>query len=112
MEAQLWQMRQLLSHATTLHWRHVLNPTDRITAQVPKKLVLRLGYCHPIEFVLPPTVTVTQSSPSDFVLSGPHAKQLYTLAVSIREKRKPEPYKGKGVFVDGETIIIKQKKLK
>ena len=46
------------------------------------------------------------------LLEGPEKEVVLQFAAKIRMWRKPEPYKGKGIFVNGETIKLKAKKIK
>lgn len=45
-------------------------------------------------------------------MEGPEKEVVLQFAAEIRQWRKPEPYKGKGIFVNGETIRLKAKKIK
>jgi large subunit ribosomal protein L6 len=67
-------------------------------------LNLQLGYSHPIDFSLPKEVTCSVESTNRIVLES-HDKQLIgQIAANIRELRPPEPYKGKGIKYEEETI--------
>lgn len=46
------------------------------------------------------------------IIEGNDKQKVKQFAASIRKWRKPEPYKGKGIFVDGETIKLKARKIK
>jgi large subunit ribosomal protein L6 len=72
---------------------------------------LKLGYSHPIEMGTPPGVTATTPQPTIIMLQGIDKEVVMQFAAEIRQWRKPEPYKGKGIFVNGETIKLKQKKI-
>jgi large subunit ribosomal protein L6 len=50
--------------------------------------------------------------PTRLLLEGAEKEVLMQFAAEIREWRRPEPYKGKGIFVNGETIKLKAKKIK
>ncbi len=72
-----------------------------------KKLVLQLGYSHPIEFESPAGVTIEVPKPTTIIVSG-HDKQLVgQVAADIRAFRPPEPYKGKGIKYVDERILRK-----
>ncbi|KAI0998189.1 hypothetical protein K3495_g10004 [Podosphaera aphanis] len=75
-----------------------------------KFVSLRVGYSHPIELPLPKGVTASTPQPTRILLEGPDKEVVSQLAANIRKWRKPEPYKGKGIFVNGETIKLKAKK--
>lgn len=80
--------------------------------QGQKFVVLKVGYSHPIEIPIPQGVKATTPQPTRILLEGPEKEVLLQLAAKIKKWRKPEPYKGKGIFVNGETIRLKAKKIK
>lgn len=59
---------------------------------------------------IPDGVKVRLVSPTRIILIGPDYQQITQFAAKIRSKRPPEPYNGKGVFVDDEQIIRKEGK--
>jgi large subunit ribosomal protein L6 len=69
-----------------------------------KKLVLQLGYSHPVEFPAPEGITFAAETPTRLVVSGIDRALVGQVAANIREKRPPEPYKGKGIKYEGERI--------
>lgn len=73
---------------------------------------LKLGYAHPIELGVPKGVKATVPQPTRVLLEGPDKQAITQFAADIRRWRKPEPYKGKGIFVNDETIRMKAKKIK
>jgi len=73
---------------------------------------LKLGYRHPIEMPVPSGVRVSTPQPTRILLEGSSKEVVNKFAAEIREWRRPEPYKGKGIFVNGETIRLKAKKIK
>ncbi|PSS22286.1 hypothetical protein M430DRAFT_17846 [Amorphotheca resinae ATCC 22711] len=75
-------------------------------------VVLKVGYSHPIELPVPKGVKVTIPQPTRILLEGPDKHVVLQFAAHIRRWRVPEPYKGKGIFVNGETIKLKAKKIK
>lgn len=77
-----------------------------------RKLILKLGFSNDIEVTIPPEIDITIISNTKFLIHGIDFKKVSQLAYNIRRYRKPEPYNGKGIFVDDETIILKQKKKK
>ncbi|UZJ51294.1 hypothetical protein CBS101457_000614 [Exobasidium rhododendri] len=77
-----------------------------------KRLTLRLGYSHPIYLPIPRGITCSTPAPTRIVIKGTDKEQVGLFASQIRRWRKPEPYKGKGVFVNGETIKLKTPKKK
>ncbi len=71
-----------------------------------QKLVLSLGYSHPIEFVIPAGITIKmdEEKKNIIVVSGSDKQQVGQVSAEIRGFRKPEPYKGKGVKYEEEHI--------
>jgi len=60
-------------------------------------LKLQLGYSHDVNFEVPDGVTVTAPKPTEIVVEGIDQQVVGQVAANIREWRKPEPYKGKGI---------------
>ncbi|KAK6351170.1 hypothetical protein TWF718_004340 [Orbilia javanica] len=78
-----------------------------------KKIVnLKLGYSHPIMLPVPDGVTASAPVPTRLLLEGINKEVVNSFAAEIRRWRIPEPYKGKGIFVNDETIKLKAKKIK
>ena len=77
-----------------------------------KVLKLNLGYSHDVDFEIPEGVSVTVAKPTEIVLEGIDQQLLGQVAANIREWRKPEPYKGKGIRYKGEFIFRKEGKKK
>ncbi|WP_226779715.1 50S ribosomal protein L6 [Oceaniglobus trochenteri] len=77
-----------------------------------KVLKLNLGYSHDVDFQVPEGVTVTVPKPTEIVLEGIDEQLLGQVAANIREWRKPEPYKGKGIRYKGEFVFRKEGKKK
>ena len=73
---------------------------------------LKVGYSHPIELPVPKGVKASTPQPTRILLEGIEKEVVMQFAAKIRMWRKPEPYKGKGIFVNGETIRLKAKKIK
>lgn len=69
-----------------------------------KKLVLQLGFSHPVEFMSPDGITIKVENPTRLTISGANKAQVGQVAADIRGYRPPEPYKGKGVKYEGEYI--------
>ena len=68
------------------------------------KLILSLGYSHPVEMVDPEGVTTTLDGQNKITVSGIDKEKVGQYAAEIRDKRRPEPYKGKGIKYADETI--------
>lgn len=73
---------------------------------------LKVGYSHPIELGVPAGVTASTPQPTRILLQGMEKEVVNQFAAEIRQWRVPEPYKGKGIFVNDETIRLKAKKIK
>ena len=71
-----------------------------------QKVVLSLGYSHPIEYTLPEGIAAKVDK-NNLILSGIDKQALGAAAAKIRSFRPPEPYKGKGIKYDKETIVRK-----
>ncbi|KAF7196477.1 54S ribosomal protein L6, mitochondrial [Pseudocercospora fuligena] len=73
---------------------------------------LKVGYSHPIELGVPQGVKASVPQPTRILLEGCEKEVVMQFAAEIRAWRRPEPYKGKGIFVNDETIRLKAKKIK
>jgi large subunit ribosomal protein L6 len=77
-----------------------------------KYIFLKLGFAHPVEMGIPKGVKAAVPQPNRILLEGCEKQVVTQFAAEIRAWRKPEPYKGKGIFVNDETIRLKAKKIK
>lgn len=76
------------------------------------KLVLQVGYCHPVEMPIPKGLKVDikvpatrgNDVPASFILASPDKQQLGQFAANVRKVRPPEPYKGKGIRYEDELV--------
>lgn len=68
-----------------------------------QKLVLNLGFSHPIEYTAPDDIDLKVEQ-NNIIVSGVDKQQVGAVAAAIREFKKPEPYKGKGIKYQGEHI--------
>jgi large subunit ribosomal protein L6 len=75
-------------------------------------LKLNLGLSHDVDFPIPEGVTVTAPKPTEIIVEGTDQQMVGQVAANIREWRKPEPYKGKGIRYKGEFIFRKEGKIK
>ena len=75
-----------------------------------QKIVLNLGFSHPIEFNVPTGVTVTQEKNS-LTITGIDKQAVGQVAAEIRALKKPEPYKGKGIKYSDEVVRRKAGKV-
>lgn len=74
------------------------------------KLVLNVGYSHPVEFEPPEGITYEAPAPNRISVKGINKQQVGQLAADIRKVRPPEPYKGKGIKYENETVRRKEGK--
>ncbi len=72
-----------------------------------KKLVLTVGYSHPVEFDPPEGITFAVENNTNVIVSGSNKEVVGNTAARIRAVRPPEPYKGKGIRYAGEVILRK-----
>lgn len=72
-----------------------------------KKLVLNLGYSHLIEFDIPSDIKIEVDRDNKITVSGIDKARVGQVAANIRDFRKPDRYKGKGVRYEGEYISLK-----
>ena len=77
-----------------------------------KNLVVNLGFSHDVVYPVPEGITITTPRPTAIVVAGIDKRQVGQVAAEIRAYRPPEPYKGKGVKYDTETIRRKEGKKK
>lgn len=75
-------------------------------------LKLSLGYSHEVDFKIPADVKVSCPKPTEIIIEGIDQQKVGQVAANIREWRKPEPYKGKGIRYKGEYIFAKEGKKK
>jgi large subunit ribosomal protein L6 len=72
-----------------------------------KKLVLALGYSHPVELDAPDGIDFEVPQPTRVVVRGISKQAVGEIAAIIRKQRPPEPYKGKGIRYEGEYVARK-----
>ena len=75
-------------------------------------LKLNLGLSHDVNYTAPEGVTVTAPKQTEIVVEGIDQQKVGQVAAEIREWRKPEPYKGKGIRYKGEFVFRKEGKKK
>jgi large subunit ribosomal protein L6 len=71
------------------------------------KLVLALGYSHPVEMDAPSGIDFEVPQPTRVVVRGISKQAVGEVAANIRKQRPPEPYKGKGIRYEGEYVMRK-----
>lgn len=103
-----------------LHWynkEQKQTETDRVKRLMESsgknmRLHMRLGFSHPILLPIPYGIQAETPTPTTIKLRGVDKEKLGQFAQKIRSYRKPEPYKGKGIFINDETIKLKTPKKK
>ena len=75
-------------------------------------LKLALGYSHDVEFPIPDGIDIKCAKPTEIEVTGIDQQLVGEVAAQIRDWRRPEPYKGKGIRYKGEKIFIKEGKKK
>ena len=75
-----------------------------------KKLVLNVGYSHPVEFTPEDGLEIEVPSNTKIIVKGINKERVGALASNIRQVRPPEPYKGKGIRYEGENVRRKEGK--
>ena len=83
----------------------------RASVQGPN-LVVNLGFSHDVVYPVPAGIKITTPRPTAIMVEGMDKRQVGQVAAEIRGYRPPEPYKGKGVRYDTETIRRKEGKKK
>lgn len=74
------------------------------------KLVLNVGFSHPIEYAEPEGIKIDVPSPTDIVVSGIDKEKVGQVAANLRAIREPEPYHGYGIRYKGENVEHKEGK--
>ena len=87
-----------------------INGVGYRAAKQGNKLVLNLGYSHQVEMEEIEGITIEVPQPNQIIISGPDKQKVGQFAANVREKRPPEPYKGKGIKYVGEYIRRKEGK--
>ncbi len=112
----LKKMRSLHGLTRTLIYNMVIGVTEGYqkvleingvgyrAAKQGNKLVLNLGYSHPVEMIDPEGLEVVVEDQNKIIVKGINKEKVGQYAAEIREKRAPEPYKGKGIKYADEVI--------
>jgi large subunit ribosomal protein L6 len=77
-----------------------------------KNLQLQMGYSHDVLYPIPEGITIKCEKPTAVLITGYDKQKVGQVAAEIRAVRPPEPYKGKGIKYDTETILRKEGKKK
>ena len=87
-----------------------INGVGYRAAKEGNKLILTIGYSHPVEVAEIPGISIEVPSANKVVISGCDKQMVGQFAAEVREKRPPEPYKGKGIKYVDEHIRRKEGK--
>ncbi len=77
-----------------------------------RTLKLALGYSHDVDFPIPEGIEIKTAKPTEIEITGIDQQVVGQVASNIRDWRRPEPYKGKGIRYKGEYIFRKEGKKK
>ena len=89
-----------------------INGVGYRAAMQGNKLVLTLGFSHPVEMEVPAGLKVAVENNTSLIITGADRQLLGQFASEVRAKRPPEPFKGKGVKYSDEYIVRKEGKKK
>jgi len=89
-----------------------INGTGFRAAVQGKELVLNLGFSHEVRYPVPAGIKITCEKPTAIKVEGIDKQRVGQVAAEIRAFRGPEPYKGKGIKYETETILRKEGKKK
>lgn len=84
----------------------------KVAVNNSNNLNMNIGFSHPINYQAPEGITITSPSPTEIIIRGADKQKVGQVAAEIRSYRRPEPYKGKGIRYENETIILKETKKK
>ena len=87
-----------------------INGVGYRAAKQGKQLVMTLGYSHQVIMEDTADITIEVPAPNKIIINGPDKQKVGQFAAEVREKRPPEPYKGKGIKYIDEVIIRKEGK--
>ncbi|SNX54385.1 50S ribosomal protein L6 [Thermoanaerobacterium sp. RBIITD] len=79
-------------------------------AKQGKKIVLTVGYSHPVEIEEEPGIEFAVDGTNKIIVKGPDKQQVGEMAAKIRKVRQPDAYKGKGIRYVGEHVRLKEGK--
>jgi large subunit ribosomal protein L6 len=87
-----------------------INGVGYRAAKQGSNLVMNLGFSHQVIMPEIPGIKIEVPQPNRITIIGPDKEKVGQFAAEVREKRPPEPYKGKGIKYVGEVIIRKEGK--
>ena len=104
MHVAMHGMTRALLHNMVVGVSEGFNGVGYRAAKEGNELVMNLGYSHPVKVAEIEGITIDVPSQNQIVISGPDKQKVGQFAANVREKRPPEPYKGKGIKYADETI--------
>ncbi|MBI4337268.1 MAG: 50S ribosomal protein L6 [Chloroflexi bacterium] len=75
--------------------------------QAGNKVVLQVGFSHPVEYDPPPGIKLLVESATKVTVTGTNKQMVGQVAAELRRSRPPDPYKGKGVRYSGEVVHLR-----
>jgi len=75
-------------------------------------LVMKLGYSHDIEYIVPETISIISLKPDTLILFSSNKEHLGQIVREIQQYKKLDPYKGKGIILENKVIKLKEGKKK
>ena len=90
--------------------RELVGVGYRAQAESPSKLVINIGFSHPVNVDAPANIKFETPSATQIIVRGIDKQQVGAVAADIRDIRRPEPYHGKGIRYEGEYVRHKEGK--
>jgi len=106
-------LRNLVQGVSAGYTRNLeINGVGYRAAVQGKNLQLQLGFSHDVLYPIPEGITIKCDKPTSIAISGFDKQRVGQVAAEIRGYKRPEPYKGKGIKYDNETVRRKEGKKK
>jgi large subunit ribosomal protein L6 len=106
-------LRNLVQGVSAGYTRNLeINGVGYRAAVQGKNLQLQLGFSHDVLYAIPEGITIKCDKPTSITITGFDKQRVGQVAAEIRGYKRPEPYKGKGIKYDNETIRRKEGKKK
>jgi large subunit ribosomal protein L6 len=106
-------LRNLVQGVSAGYTRNLeINGVGYRAAVQGKNLQLQLGFSHDVLYAIPEGITIKCDKPTSISISGFDKQRVGQVAAEIRGYKRPEPYKGKGIKYDNETVLRKEGKKK
>jgi large subunit ribosomal protein L6 len=106
-------LRNLVTGVSTGYTKNLeINGVGYRAAVQGKNLQLQLGFSHDVLYPIPEGITIKCDKPTSISITGFDKQRVGQVAAEIRGYKRPEPYKGKGIKYDTETILRKEGKKK